>query len=187
MAFNRSVCGSDRKAICWIGSYPSNTAAEHRRGAALLQFSARRVDAGRTGTGRWGGRFRTATDSKRAKGFPSASTGASTMSILWIVDRGSPAAGLVLVPSAGADNSVYYVERTTAFSELNATISQQLQHAVRLIRIVSHGDAGIWESGRCVDILGIHSPRSRGKLDYWNCGFKYDPLDAWFSFPATVR
>jgi hypothetical protein len=65
-----------------------------------------------------------------------------TMSILWIVDRGSPAAGLAAVPSDSAQNMIFYNERTTVFSVLAAAIRQRLHQPVRLLRLLSHGDAG---------------------------------------------
>lgn len=109
------------------------------------------------------------------------------MSILWIVDRGSPAEGLAVVPSVGAENLVYYVERTTAFAELNATISQQLRQAVRLIRIVSHGNAGtlLFSNGRIsesnVQVLGflrgLTGSRALGAgIEIHGCGVASDYL-----------
>lgn len=64
------------------------------------------------------------------------------MSVLWLVDRGSPREGLAAVPSPGTGHVVVYIEPGVSFSALGTLVAQRVTSPVQLVRIVSHGNSG---------------------------------------------
>lgn len=64
------------------------------------------------------------------------------MSVLWLVDRGSPREGLAALPAAGPEHVVIYIEPGLTFAALGAQVAQRAGGPMQLIRIVSHGNSG---------------------------------------------
>ncbi len=66
------------------------------------------------------------------------------MSILWIVDRDGRRleSAFRLLPNDSPTNLIVNIRQTTTLMELAAEVRRRVQHPVRLIRILSHGDSG---------------------------------------------
>src|SRR4051794_38437308 len=64
------------------------------------------------------------------------------MSILWLVDRGSPREGLAALPGDSQQNIIVYIDRTTDYPSLAAQVGQRVTTPVQRVRIVSHGNSG---------------------------------------------
>jgi len=67
------------------------------------------------------------------------------MSVLWIVDRDAPhlEEAFRFLPDDSFTDLIVDIRRTTTLPELEAEVRRRVQHPVNLVRIVSHGDAGV--------------------------------------------